>query len=98
MPQGQLDRVRDVAWFRNANGTYTVTWIDDGELQVETFQTEAAAITFADLLDSFPTEEERLAAEAAIRELEAMMVEFGSQPMTKRELFEREHAYASLHD
>ena len=66
--------VRDVAWFRNPDGSYTVTWTEDGVIRTEIFRTERGALRFARMLDtagSLPTEEDIVRAEAAIRELEA---------------------------
>src|SRR5438552_3862819 len=92
-----LDRMvsaRGVAWFRNADGSFTVTWTDAGSPRAEVFRTEAGAIRFASLLDtsgSLPTEGDVLAAEAAIRELERTAF-----PETASERRAREAAERSL--
>ena len=71
-----LDRMvsaRDVAWFRNPDGSFTVTWTDAGEPRAEIFKTERSALRFARILDTtgvLPTERDVLEAEAALRQLE----------------------------
>jgi len=92
-----LDRMvsaRSVAWFRNVDGSFTVTWIDAGEPRAEVFRTETGAIRFATLLDttgSLPTEQDVVAAEVAIRELER-----AAFPETPSERRAREAAERSL--
>src|SRR6266566_1869466 len=92
-----LDRlvaVRNVAWFRNPDQSFTVTWTDAGEPRAEVFRTEKGAVRFANLLDttgSLPTEADVLAAEAAIRELERTAF-----PETPSERRAREAAERSL--
>src|SRR6058998_1207287 len=76
-PRSYVERmvsVRDIAWFRNFDGSYTVTWTQDGVIRTEIFRTEGGALRFARMLDtagSLPTEEDIIRAEAAIRELES---------------------------
>src|SRR5437899_7721322 len=117
-----LDRMvsaRDVAWFRNPDGSFTVTWTDAGERRTEIFKTERSALRFARMLDTtgvLPTERDVLEAEAALRQLEKeVMTKEDREDQrlameslaelenmmaldTKEEVFERERAYASLHE
>ena len=78
----------------NVDGSFTVTWIDAGEPRAEVFRTETGAIRFATLLDttgSLPTEQDVVAAEVAIRELER-----AAFPETPSERRAREAAERSL--
>src|SRR2546423_9499775 len=64
---------REVAWFRNADGTFTVTWTMNGNARVAVFKREDSAIRFANLLDTtdaLPTETDVVLAEESLQELE----------------------------
>ena len=74
----RMVRVSNVAWSRNPDGTYWVTWDEDGVREVRTFKTAHAAEQFARWLDTTegqPTAKDIRAAEKSLRELEEEVYE-----------------------
>ena len=64
---------REVAWFRNMDGTFTVTWTMNGNVRVALFKREDSAVRFANMLDTtgaLPTESDVVLAEESLQELE----------------------------
>jgi hypothetical protein len=66
-------KIQDVSWTRAADGTYVVTWVEDGQPKVATFGTERAAIRMVNYLDTTgaqPSDQEMRAFDLALKDLE----------------------------